>query len=128
MTEDQLLKYRIESLVDGQDRLHRQQQEMHTRVDAKLDKLTEAMTYLAQHEERLSAHYEAQQRLGHRIDGCDDRITGLDDRLRVVETQKIANNLQAAKVRMSDPALLTQVGLAAGGMVLGAVIMKGLGV
>lgn len=126
MSED-VLAYQVKTLVDGQQSLAQQQREMHERFDGKLDKLTEAMTHLAQHEERLSSHYEAQQRLNRRIDGNDSRIDGLDERLRVVETAKIANNLQAAKVRFSDPGLLTQLGIAAGGIVLGAVMMKGLG-
>ena len=130
-TEAKVLHWRIESLVQGQERMQQQQKEMHDRVDAKLDKLADAMTYLAQHEERLTAHYENQKRLAERQDAADARMDGFDVRLREVEgpsiTEAVQSMTESTKQKAKQPGNAERALIGAGGIVLGAVILKGLG-
>jgi len=124
---DEVLAYQIKTLVEGQKSLAQQQQEMHDRFDGKLDKLAEAMTYLAKHEERLTSHYENQKRLGERQDAADARMDSFDERLRQAERPTMTEAIDSAKASAKKPSNIERVGVAAAGILIGAVLMKGFG-
>jgi len=69
MSDEEVLRAQMEMLIDEQ-----------RKQSSKLDRLTDAMTRLATHEERLSSHYQGMQRLGARLDLFEDRVANVENK------------------------------------------------
>ena len=69
MSDEDVLRAQMEMLIDEQ-----------RKQSSKLDRLTDAMTRLATHEERLSSHYQGMQRLGARLDRFEDRVANVENK------------------------------------------------
>lgn len=69
MSDEDVLRAQMDMLIDEQ-----------RKQSMKLDRLTDAMTRLATHEERLSSHYQGMQRLGSRLDKFEDRVSAVEQR------------------------------------------------
>ncbi|MFP4245400.1 MAG: hypothetical protein ACLFRJ_10015 [Ectothiorhodospira sp.] len=90
----------------------------------KLDRLTDAMTRLATHEERLSNHYQGMQRLGGRMDRMETHLESVEN--RISRCTACPGPDSEDKPTWLERIVIGAVS-SAGGMALGAWLMQGMG-
>ncbi len=133
-TDDRVFHLHLKALADGQEALRDQLKTTDKTIERRFEQLADAITHLAKHDERLSSLYDGHQRVAAMIESVTSRLESFEYRLARQEAIEETRPNTAENPGDMQPAYPTKrnawIGAlsATAGMVLGAIIIKGLGV